>query len=201
MKEALLLVDIQRDFLPGGGLAVPDGDAIIPVVNQLIPQFELVLACKDWHPHDHGSFASQHPGKKPGDVIVLNGLDQILWPDHCVVHTPGAEFAPGLNTHGIHEVFLKGTDPTIDSYSAFFDNGHRKNTGLGPYLKEKAVEKVFMVGLAIDYCVKFSALDAHQLGFQTTVIKQGVRGVELNPGDCDKAFQEMVQAGIEVMDR
>ncbi|MBN1849771.1 MAG: bifunctional nicotinamidase/pyrazinamidase [Deltaproteobacteria bacterium] len=199
MKEALILVDIQKDFLPGGALVVPEGDAIIPVVNELIPQFGLVLACKDWHPHDHGSFASQHPGKKPGDIIILNGLEQILWPDHCVMETPGAEFAQGLNTNGIHKIFPKGTDPAIDSYSAFFDNGHQQDTGLGPYLKEEGVEKVFIVGLATDYCVKFTALDAQGLGFKTTVIKQGVRGVELNPGDCDKAFQDMIHAGIDII--
>jgi nicotinamidase/pyrazinamidase len=200
MKEALLLVDIQKDFLPGGALAVPDGDAIIPVANELIPQFNLVLACKDWHPHDHGSFASRYPGKKPGDVIMLSGLEQILWPDHCVIDTPGAEFAPGLDTNGIHKIFLKGTDPAIDSYSAFFDNGHRKDTGLGSYLKEKAVENVYIVGLATDYCVKFTALDAQELGFKTTVIKQGVRAVELNPGDCNKAFQDMSKKGVEIID-
>ena len=131
---------------------------------------------------------------------MFNGLEQILWPDHCVIDTSGAKFAPGLNTNGIHKIFLKGTDPTIDSYSAFFDNGHGKDTGLGSYFKEMAVEKVFIVGLATDYCVKFTALDAQELGFKTTVVKQGVRGVELNPGDCNKAFQDMSNKGVEIID-
>lgn len=196
--RALILVDIQNDFLPGGALAVPDGDAAIPVANDLMPRFDLVVATQDWHPRRHGSFASQHPGHKAGDVIELNGLQQILWPDHCVQGTPGAEFPDTLNTGGIRRIFKKGIDPAIDSYSGFFDNGHRRATGLGDYLKEQDVDEVYLVGLATDYCVKFTALDARQLGFRTYLIEDGCRGVELNPGDCANAITEMKAAGVTI---
>jgi nicotinamidase/pyrazinamidase len=128
--KALLIVDIQNDFLPGGALAVPGGDEVIPVANRLHAQFELVVATQDWHPANHGSFAANHPCRRPGEIIDLNGLSQILWPVHCVQNTPGAAFAPGLDTSRFAALFQKGTDPGIDSYSAFFDNGHRKATGL-----------------------------------------------------------------------
>ncbi|MHC4199536.1 MAG: bifunctional nicotinamidase/pyrazinamidase, partial [Planctomycetota bacterium] len=131
--RALILVDLQNDFCPGGGLAVPEGDRVIPVANGLVPAFDLVVATQDWHPADHGSFASNHEGKKPGDVIDLGGLEQILWPDHCVQGTPGAEFHPDLERGRIAEVFRKGTDPAVDSYSAFFDNARRRSTGLADY--------------------------------------------------------------------
>src|SRR5690348_16174351 len=165
--NALVLVDIQNDFVPGGTLAVPEGDRIVPICDRLQDCFDLVVATQDWHPRDHGSFAANHPGRKVGDVIDLNGLRQILWPVHCVQNTPGAAFVPGLDTQRVQRIFQKGTDPAIDSYSGFFDNGHRKATGLGEYLKERAVSDVYVAGLATDYCVKFTALDATQLGFKT----------------------------------
>lgn len=193
--EALILVDIQNDFLPDGALAVPAGDEVVPVANRLMPEFDLVLATQDWHPPDHGSFASQHEGKNVGDVIDLDGIEQILWPDHCVRNTPGAEFARGLHTERIERVFRKGTDPMIDSYGGFFDNQRRKATGLEDYLREKAIDSIFIVGLATDYCVKATVLDAVDLGFETTLITEGIRGVELNPGDCEKAIAKMKQAG------
>ena len=197
--RALILVDIQNDFVPGGALAVPDGDAVVAVANGLLPHYERVVATQDWHPADHGSFASQHPGHSVGDVIQLHGLTQILWPDHCIQETPGAELVEGLDRGAIQAVFPKGTDPGIDSYSGFFDNGKRRATGLGKHLRGEGVEEVHVVGLATDYCVKFTALDAAALGFETVVIEDGCRGVELAPGDIEKALAEMRASGITVM--
>jgi nicotinamidase-related amidase/8-oxo-dGTP pyrophosphatase MutT (NUDIX family) len=197
--KALVLVDLQNDFVPGGALPVPEGDAIVPLINQLQKQFELVVATQDWHPSNHGSFAANHPGKKPGETIQLNGLPQILWPVHCVQNTLGAEFLPALDTGRIDMVFKKGTDSGVDSYSGFFDNGHRKSTGLGDYLKSKNVEELYVVGLATDYCVKFTALDAVQLGFKTFLIQDACRGVNLKPGDTNTAIEEMRRAGVRIM--
>ena len=194
--NALILVDIQNDFLPTGALPVPRGDEVIPVANQLMPDFDLVIATQDWHPRDHGSFASQHPGRKPFEVVDLHGLPQVLWPEHCVQGSRGAEFAPGLDVQRITKVFPKGTDATIDSYSGFFDNGHRKATGLGDYLKSRGVTDVCVLGLATDYCVKFTALDARALGLNVTLAVNGCRGVDLQPGDCDRAIDAMKKAGV-----
>jgi nicotinamidase/pyrazinamidase len=200
--KALILLDIQRDFLPGGALGMPRGDEVIPVANRLQASgaFDVVVACKDWHPANHGSFAAQHEGKRPGDVIELNGLEQMLWPVHCVQETAGAEFAPGLNMDRVEKVFVKGTDADIDSYSALFDNGHRKATGLGDYLKEKGAGDVYLVGLATDVCVKFTALDACKLGFNTFVIRDGCRGVEMRSGDVNRALDAMREAGAHIID-
>ena len=198
MREALILVDIQNDFLPGGALAVPAGDQVIAVANQLVNRFSCVVATQDWHPPDHGSFASQHAGRKPGEMIQLSGLDQILWPDHCVQGTFGAEFAVGLNQPSGIRVFPKGTDRAIDSYSGFFDNGHQKSTGLSDFLASEAVERVYILGLATDYCVKFTALDARQLGWETVLIEDGCRGVELQSGDVASAIGEMAAAGVRI---
>jgi len=197
--RALIIVDVQNDFLPGGALAVPNGDEVIPVANRVSAEFDLVIATQDWHPPDHGSFAANHPGKKPGDVIDLNGIEQILWPVHCVQNTPGAAFARALDTSRVERVFHKGTDASIDSYSTFFDNARRKATGLGDYLKQRGVRSIHILGLATDYCVKFSALDAVDLGFQTLVIEDGCRAVELRPGDAARAIEEMKAAGVAVV--
>ena len=197
--KALIITDIQNDFCPGGALAIREGDKIVPLINQLQPRFDLVVATQDWHPLGHGSFAVNHPGKKVGEVIDLNGLLQVLWPVHCVENTPGADFHPGLDRWGIARVFYKGADPGIDSYSAFFDNGHRKATGLGEYLKERGVDEVYLCGLATDYCVKFTALDANDLGFKTRVIADACRGVNLKPGDVERALEEMRAKGVEVL--
>ncbi len=197
-QRALLLVDIQNDFLPGGALAVPHGDEVVPVANRLMPLFELVIATQDWHPADHGSFASQHPGQNVGDTISLNGLEQLLWPDHCVQDSPGADFATELQADRIQQVFQKGVDPAIDSYSGFFDNGQRRSTGLNEFLTQAAVEQVVVLGLATDYCVKFTALDSRRLGFETVVIEDGCRGVDLQPNDSQRAIEEMQSAGIVV---
>ena len=198
--EALIVVDVQNDFIAGGALAVPGGDAVISLVNRLQARFQLIAATRDWHPSDHGSFAANHPGKQPGDLIELGGLKQALWPVHCVQNTPGADFAPGLNRDRWAKVVLKGTDANIDSYSGFYDNGHRKATGLGEYLRRKGVSTVFVAGLATDYCVKFTALDARALGFATLVVRDCCRGVDLNPGDVEGAIHEMRTAGVAIVD-
>ena len=199
--NALILVDIQNDFVPGGALAVPEGDRIVPLVNELQSKgrFDLVVATQDWHPPGHGSFAASHAGKRVYDAIDLNGLPQVLWPVHCVQGTPGAAFVPGLDTRRIKKVFQKGTDPAIDSYSGFFDNGHRKSTGLGDYLRQQGVTDVYVCGLATDYCVKFTALDARQLGFRTWLIEDASRGVNVKPGDVSRAVEEMKAAGVTVV--
>jgi nicotinamidase/pyrazinamidase len=198
--NALILVDLQNDFVPGGALPVTEGDAVVPVANRLLREgdFDLVVATQDWHPPDHGSFAANHPGRKPGEVIDLDGLRQILWPVHCVQNSAGAAFLPGLDMARVEEVFQKGTDPRIDSYSGFFDNGHRKATGLGEYLKSKGVTEVYVLGLATDYCVRFTALDALQLGFRTHLVEDASRGVNLKPGDVQRAVEEMRAAGVAV---
>lgn len=199
MTQALILVDIQNDFVPGGALAVPQGDQVVPVANRLIRRFDLVVATKDWHPANHGSFASQHPGANVGDIIDLGGVSQLLWPDHCIQDSTGAEFVAGLNTDAIGEVFHKGTDRTIDSYSGFFDNGRLQATGLADYLRQRHVTAVYLAGLATDYCVKFTALDAGQLGFATYLIEDACRGVGLQPGDVAKAIEEMDGAGVSIV--
>ncbi|MBW6479058.1 MAG: bifunctional nicotinamidase/pyrazinamidase [Bacteroidales bacterium] len=176
--NALLLVDVQYDFLPGGALEVTEGDKIIPVLNQIQKKFDLVVATQDWHPKDHGSFASSHAGKNPFDSTILGGLDQILWPDHCVQGEKGSEFSSQLNMHTVEAIFRKGTDPGIDSYSGFFDNGKKKSTGLGDFLKGRGVKKVFVGGLAADFCVGFTVLDSLDLGFKTTLIEDATRPID-----------------------
>ncbi|MGA2621786.1 MAG: bifunctional nicotinamidase/pyrazinamidase [Thermoguttaceae bacterium] len=197
--DALILVDLQNDFCPGGALAVPAGDQVVYLANRLQKQFRLVTATQDWHPANHGSFAANHPGRRPGDVIDLAGLPQVLWPVHCVQGTPGAELHPALDRSQIARVFQKGTDPSIDSYSGFFDNGRRQATGLGDYLNQHGVRRVYVCGLATDYCVKCTALDAVQLGFQTFLIEDACRGAELQPGDGRRAIHEVEQAGVGIV--
>ncbi|MCA9660104.1 MAG: bifunctional nicotinamidase/pyrazinamidase [Myxococcales bacterium] len=197
--KALILVDLQNDFMPGGALAVAEGDAVVAVANRLIPRFELVVATQDWHPADHGSFAANHEGRRPGEVIDLEGLDQVLWPVHCVQGSAGAAFHADLDVDGLTEVFPKGQDATVDSYSGFFDNGKRRATGLGDYLKAQGVDEVFVMGLATDYCVKFTALDAAALGFKTSLVADGCRAVNLQPEDGAAAIAEMAAAGIEIV--
>ncbi len=197
--DAFIIVDIQNDFLPGGALAVPQGDRVIPVINRLMDRFDLIIATQDWHPAEHASFASNHPARKVGHVIDLHGLPQVLWPVHCVAGTRGAELAPTLDVCKIHRVFKKGDDPGIDSYSGFFDNGGRKSTGLGEFLKRRGVCDVYIAGLATDYCVKFTALDALKLGFRAHVIIDACRGVNLVPGDVDAAIGQMQVARVKMV--
>lgn len=196
--KALILVDLQNDFLPGGTLAVPEGDQVIPAANRLMEGFEIIIATQDWHPPDHSSFASSHPGRHPFEEIEMHGLPQVLWPDHCVQGTTGADFAPGLRRERITKIFRKGTDPEIDSYSGFFDNGHRKSTGLGDWLRHKEVRRVDLCGLATDYCVKFTALDALSEGFEVVLHLEVCRGVNLSADDVDKAIAEMRSKGVKI---
>lgn len=199
--KALILIDIQNDFTPGGALAVPDGDAVVAMANRLMPDYPFVVATQDWHPTGHVSFASRHAGRAAGDVVLVNGIEQALWPDHCVQGTPGAALHPGLVTGGIHEVLRKGVAPEVDSYSGFYDNGRadrRRPTGLSDLLHVRGVTEVDLVGLATDYCVKATALDALAEGLVTRVLLEGCRGVDLNPGDVERAIQDMQQAGAVI---
>ncbi len=168
--QALLIVDVQNDFLPGGNLAVSHGNEIIPVINDLITKFDLVVATQDWHPQNHSSFASNHPGKKPFEEIKVKGKMQTLWPDHCVQGSHGAEFPEGLNTNVIEAIFRKGTHPEVDSYSAFYDNDRKKSTGLKDYLIGKGVDTLYVCGLAGDICVYFTMLDAILTGIPTVLV-------------------------------
>ncbi len=197
--KTLVLVDVQNDFLPGGALAVPDGDAIVPVVNRLLPNYDLVVATQDWHPANHGSFATSHAGRNPFEQIELNGLPQTLWPVHCVQNTGGACFAPGLDTRRIARIFPKGTDPRVDSYSGLFDNGRRSATGLGDWLRQQGAGDLHICGLATDYCVKFTALDAVAEGFRVTLITDACRGIDLPKGNIDAALAEMKTAGVRLI--
>jgi nicotinamidase/pyrazinamidase len=195
--KALLLIDIQHDFLPGGALAVPEGDQIIPLVNKLQQQFNLVIATQDWHPAGHKSFASTHAGKQPFDQIELHGLEQVLWPDHCIQGTAGAEFSKELDTKKIEAIFRKGTNPEIDSYSGFYDNGHLKSTALADYLRSKQVDELYLAGLAGDYCVYFSAKDALQEGFKTYLIEDATRPID--KAGFEKAKGEIVKRGGHII--
>ncbi len=197
--KVLLIVDVQNDFCDGGALAVRDAKGIIDIINALQHQFDLVVATQDWHPANHRSFAANHDGKNVGDVIELAGLPQVLWPTHCVQNTAGADFHPRLETQNITRVFRKGEDESIDSYSGFFDNGHKRATGLGDYLKAENVNEVFVCGLATDYCVKFTALDACELGFDVTLIEDACRGVELHEGDIARSIDAMRENGVAVV--
>lgn len=197
--KALVIVDMENDFMPGGALGVKGADEIIPIINALMLKFPLVVMTQDLHPPDHISFAASHPGKKPGDYIKIKGKDQALWPVHCVRNTPGAEVVSGLNKDKIASFFYKGTDKTIDSYSAFFDNAHLKSTGLGDYLKSRGVTEVYLVGVATDYCVLYSSLDAIDLGFAVTVIIDACRPINLQPDDEQRAIEAIVAKGGKIM--
>ncbi|MEM9527367.1 MAG: bifunctional nicotinamidase/pyrazinamidase [Bacteroidota bacterium] len=195
---ALILVDLQVDFMPTGMLPVAEGYRVVPLAKSLMPHYQTIVATQDWHPADHGSFAANHPWRKPGQLIDLHGLEQVLWPIHCVQGTWGAEFVNELEVDKITKVFQKGTDPQIDSYSGFYDNGHRKSTGMAEWLREQGIEEVHVLGLATDYCVKFTVLDALKEGFSTTLIRDASRGVNLEEGDVDRAVTEMEAAGATI---
>jgi nicotinamidase/pyrazinamidase len=197
--KALAVIDLQNDFCPGGALAVRGGDEVVPVVNRLLPLFPLVVASQDWHPPDHGSFAANRPGRQPYELDELAGLPQVLWPVHCVQGSEGAEFRRDFDLKRVTRVFQKGTDPAIDSYSAFYDNGRRKSTGLADYLRHQGVTDLTVLGLATDYCVRFTALDGRWLGFDITVVEDGCRAVELVDGDGGRALDEMRAAGARVI--
>lgn len=196
--KALLILDMQNDFLPGGALPIPEGDEIIDLINELQKKFTLIVASKDWHPLHHVSFAVEH-GKEPGEEILLEKGRQILWPVHCVQEQEGAAFAPSLEVENISKTFFKGVDPTIDSYSAFYDNAHERSTGLAEFLKEREISDLYIVGLATDYCVKYSVLDGLRAGFRVNVIIDGCRGIEREPGDVAAAIEEMRRGGASII--
>lgn len=196
--RALLLIDIQNDFMPFGALPVAGGDEVVAVANALAPYFEFVVATQDWHPPDHGSLASNHANATAGDVVTLGGVEQVLWPDHCVQNSPGASFHSALDVARIDEVIRKGTDPGIDSYSGFFDNGHLRETGLRSLLESRGVTDLWLMGLATDFCVKYTALDGVTAGFDVTVVRDGVRAVDRSHGDGEAALAEMNAAGCGI---
>ncbi|MFT5732971.1 MAG: nicotinamidase/pyrazinamidase [Planctomycetota bacterium] len=199
-NRALILVDLQNDFMPGGALAVPDGDATVAIANELMASYDFVVATQDWHPEGHGSFAASHADRSPGEVIELHGVAQVLWPVHCVQGTPGASFHSSLDVAGIDAVVRKGEDLAIDSYGGFFDNGGERATGLTEILRDRGIIEVDLMGLATDYCVRFTALDAVREGFQARLLVEGCRGVELAPGDVAAALAEMAAVGVELRD-
>ena len=201
MRHALILVDLQPDFMPGGALAVPDGDAVVaPALRHVNSgDYDLIVATQDWHPAGHQSFASSHPGGEIGSLVDLHGLPQVLWPDHCVQGSPGAQLHASLPLDRIDRVFQKGTNPTVDSYSGFYDNGRRHSTGLADYLREQGISRVTVLGLATDYCVKWTALDAQSEGFNVRMLTEASRGVELAPGDVARALDELRAAGVDVV--
>lgn len=195
---ALLIVDVQNDFIPGGALPVPQGDAIIPLINSLQQTFDLIVATQDWHPAQHKSFASSHAGKKTFDIITLHGQEQVLWPDHCIQGSTGAMFHTALNMNKVEAIFRKGMDPEIDSYSGFYDNGHKKSTGLAGYLRERRVQRIFICGLAADYCVFYSAMDALQENFETYIIEDATRAI--HPADFENAKSTVQAEGGQLIE-
>ncbi len=201
MTRALLLIDLQYDFMPGGALPTVDGHETVPVANRLLDSCPCVMASQDWHPPDHRSFASQHPDREPGEVIDLDGVEQILWPDHCVQDSRGAELHDDLRTDAIERVIRKGTDRRVDSYSAFYDNQHRHDTGLADALRARGITALDILGLATDVCVKFSVFDAIAEGFAVRVVAPGCRPVEQQEGDGERALAAMAERGAEVLDR
>jgi nicotinamidase/pyrazinamidase len=196
--KTLILIDVQNDFMPYGALPVPEGDQIVPVINKIIHNFELVVATQDWHPQNHISFASNHYGKKPFDVIDLEGFPQTLWPNHCVQGTEGAEFHPKLETKPIEAIFRKGVNSKIDSYSGFYDNLHKRSTGLAGYLREKQAKDLYFVGLAADYCVYYSILDALQEGFNVFLIEDATRPIDKNNFN-NNLKQELIQKKVTII--
>lgn len=191
--KALIIVDVQYDFLPEGALAVAKGDEIIPVINSIQKDYDLIVATQDWHPNNHKSFASQHVDKLTFDVIELNGLQQVLWPDHCIQGSYGAELSEKLETDRVEAIFRKGMEPEIDSYSGFYDNGRRKNTGLAGYLKDRQVTEVHVCGLAADYCVFYTAMDALDEGFKTSIVSKATKAID--KGAFIEKKNEFVQKG------
>ena len=199
-RSLLLIVDIQNDFCPGGSLAVTGGDEIISVINSLSPLFPATVATKDWHPGGHVSFASSHKGKAVYDTVDVSGKTQVLWPDHCVRATAGSDFHPALDTKSLNMVIHKGTRINLDSYSAFYDNDHISSTGLDGYIKALNIETVYVCGLALDYCVYFSAMDSVKLGFETVLIQDASRAVNVPDGNREQALNKMKTAGIRLIE-
>lgn len=195
-NHALVIVDVQNDFCPGGALAVEEGDAVVPVINRISSRFSIVVATKDWHPEGHISFASSHPDHHQGEIIEVDGLEQVLWPDHCMAGTDGAAFHPDLDVSSLHCIIHKGLRKKLDSYSAFFENDKTSPTGLEGYLKGLGVNHIFVAGLATDYCVFYTVMDGLRVGFQVSLIEDGVRGVDYPPGSLENALHEMKKNGV-----
>jgi nicotinamidase/pyrazinamidase len=198
-SAVLLVIDVQNDFCPGGRLAVKDGDIVVPVINSIADIFPKTVATMDWHPRNHVSFASNHPGAKVFDVIDVDGIDQVLWPDHCVQGSQGADFHPDLDDKHFDLILRKGSSPSLDSYSAFFENNRTTSTGLEYYLKGFVVEELFICGLATDYCVFYSAIDSVSMGFETSLIIDATKGVDTPEGSVEKAVREMKKAGVRII--
>ncbi|PSQ78186.1 MAG: bifunctional nicotinamidase/pyrazinamidase [Bacteroidetes bacterium QH_7_62_13] len=196
--DALLIVDLQNDFCPGGALEVPEGDTIVPVVNDLAENFDHVIQTQDWHPDGHQSFASTHPEHDPYDVIDVDYGDQVLWPDHCVQGTEGAEFHPELDTTHSELIIRKGFRPEIDSYSAFYENDGETATGLAGYLRDRGIDTLYVCGLATDFCVKWSAVDGREEGMDVYVIEDATRGIDQD-GSLAQAWEDMNDAGVQVV--
>jgi nicotinamidase/pyrazinamidase len=194
-RDVLLVVDVQNDFCPAGNLAVPHGDEVVPVINQLAARFAHVILTQDWHPRGHLSFASSHSGKQPFETIEVAYGTQVLWPDHCVQGTPGAEFRPDLDIPHAELVLRKGYHRAIDSYSAFYENDKKSHTGLAGYLRERDLNRVFVAGLAFDFCVRFSCEDAHREGFEAIVVKDACRGIDLG-GSMEKTRRALADLGV-----
>lgn len=197
--NALLIIDVQNDFCPGGSLAVPEGDSVIPVINSLIPKFDAVIQTQDWHTAGHHSFASSHEGKNPYDTVELEYGTQVLWPDHCVQGTKGAEFHKDLNTTKTEVIIRKGFRKEIDSYSTFFENDQKTRTGLTGYLRERGITDLYATGLATDFCVKWSVIDGIKENFNVHVIEDAVRGIDIE-GSVSQAWKEMKKAGAAVLE-
>lgn len=195
--KTLILIDVQNDFMPGGALEVKDGDAVVPVINSIQDKFDLIVAAQDWHPINHASFACNHPGKKEFETIQLQGLDQVLWPNHCVQGTHGAQYHKDVDTNRVAAYFRKGMDPNIDSYSAFYDNGRLKSTGLAGFLREVKAKDLYFCGLAADICVYFSALDALHEGFNASIIEDASRA--LFQKDFEKAKADIISKGGRII--
>jgi nicotinamidase/pyrazinamidase len=198
-QNALVVGDVQNDFCPGGRLPVQEGDKTIPIINSITKKFYKVIGVQDWHPENHVSFARNHPGKKPNEEIEVNGIKQVLWPAHCVIDTKGAEFHPDLNTSVFHIIVRKGMHPRIDSYSAFMENDKKTYTGLDGYLKGLHITQVFFCGLALDYCVFYSAMDAITFGFETYVIVDATRGINVPDSNVEQALSSMKERGITII--
>ncbi len=197
-KDGLLVIDMQNDFCPGGALPVEEGDVIVAVINQLMKQFSVVVATQDWHPQDHKSFESMHPGKKPYDVIELQGNEQVLWPDHCVQGTQGVELHKGLDTRGVCAIFRKGMNAEVDSYSGFRDNSKESITGLDGYLKALGIKRIYLAGLATDYCVYYTGMDGIENGYGVTMILDATRGIDVPPGSMQEKLSEFQSKGGKI---
>jgi nicotinamidase/pyrazinamidase len=195
--KTLVLVDVQDDFMPGGALPIAKGDEIVPVINRIQGNFGLVVSTQDWHPANHKSFASQHAGRKPFEIIDLDGLQQTLWPDHCVQGSPGAEFHKDLDMRPTEAVFRKGTDPEIDSYSGFYDNGHRRTTGMAGYLRERGTTELYFCGLAADICVFYTLMDGLKEGFRCAFVEDATRALDAKA--FDEAKKKMTAQGARIL--